>query len=344
VESHSKSSIRAANIKDVAKLAGCSLATVSRVLNDAPYVEAGLRERVIAAAKKLQYVPNGPARALRSTTSRLVGAVIPTLSHAIYATMIDGLQSRLAENKVSLIISTSFYDLEIEKVQVRLLVEKGVESIVLVGSTHLPETLQTLERHNVNYVFTYTTAASRKGAAVGFDNVKAGITAAQYLYDLGHRRFGMIAGVTHDNDRAKGRLDGFLQGLKSNGIDTTAVQIIEALYRIDSGSAALQEILSRDKTITAVFCGSDILAAGALKYCHHVGLEVPRALSVLGFDNLEVAELTSPELSTLEVPAKDMGRLAAEYILSAPAKRTHTRQMELPIRLVMRRSTGPIER
>ena len=339
-----KSPSRPAKIRDVAKLAGCSLATVSRVLNDAPYVEAGLRERVLTATKKLQYVPNGPARALRSTTSRLVGAVIPTLSHAIYATMIGGLQSRLAENKVSLIISTSFYDLEIEKEQVRLLVEKGIESVVLVGSTHLPETLQTLERHNVNYVFTYTTEASKKGAAVGFDNVKAGITAARYLYDLGHRHFGMIAGITHDNDRAKGRLDGFLQGLKSFGIDTADIQVVEAPYRIDSGYSAVQEILSRDKAITAVFCGSDILAAGALKYCHHVGLKVPHQLSVLGFDNLEVAELTSPELSTIEVPANDMGRLAAEFILAAPAKRNYTHQTELPIRLVMRRSTGPVQR
>ena len=99
--------------------------------------------------------------------------------------------------------------------------------------------------------------------------------------------------------------------------------------------------MERDPKITAVFCGSDILAAGALKQCRQMGIDVPRQLSILGFDNLELAEHTSPELSTLEVPAKDMGRLAADYILSAPNKRLHTRQTELSIRLIMRGSTGP---
>jgi LacI family transcriptional regulator len=330
-----------ATLKDVAQRARCSPATVSRVLNDNPHVDADIRDRVLKAAVDLSYVPNGPARALRSTTTRLVGAIIPTLSHAIYATMIDGLQSRLSENKVSLIINTSLYDLEVERAQVRVLVERGVESIVLVGSRHLPETIEMLERYNVGYVFTYTTNAPPKGAAVGFDNVRAGATAAKFLFDLGHRHFGMIAGITLDNDRAQGRVDGFRQSLSGLGIAISNLPVIEAAYKIENGYIAMKALLDRTPSITAVFCGSDILAAGATKFCNHSGIRVPGDISVLGFDNLEVVELTTPELSTLEVPALEMGRFAADYILAQPTQRKHIRQRELPIRLVIRESTGP---
>jgi LacI family transcriptional regulator len=333
--------MRAIKLKDVAIRAGCSPATVSRVLNDNPCVDADIRGRVLRAATELNYVPNGPARALRSTTSRLVGAIIPTLSHAIYATMIEGLQSRLSENKVSLIINTSLYDIGVEREQVRVLVERGVESIVLVGSRHRPETIDMLERYNVGHVFTYTTHAPSLGAAVGFDNVRAGSTAAKFLYDLGHRRFGMIAGITLDNDRAQGRVDGFLQMLSSLGIEASTVPVIEAPYKIESGHLSMKALLEQDPLITAVFCGSDILAAGATKFCNRAGIAVPERLSILGFDNLEVVDLTTPDLSTLEVPALEMGRLAADYILAPPTQRKHMRQRDLPIRLVIRGSTGP---
>src|SRR4026208_276713 len=129
---------RGAKLIDVARLAKCSPATVSRGLNGNPTVNKSAGERVLRAARELGYVPNGSARALRSTRTRLVGAIIPTLDHAIYATMVDGLQARLAEKGVSLIINTSTYDIDLEYEQARLLVERGAESVVLVGSLHRP--------------------------------------------------------------------------------------------------------------------------------------------------------------------------------------------------------------
>ncbi|PWJ88574.1 LacI family transcriptional regulator [Mesorhizobium loti] len=329
-----------AKLIDVARLANCSPATVSRVLNGNPTVNETVRERVARAARDLGYVPNGSARALRSTRTRLVGAIIPTLDHAIYATMVDGLQARLAEKNVSLIINTSTYDIDLEYEQARLLVERGAESIVLVGSTHRSETLAMLEQKRIGYVYTYTSRATEAGAAVGFDNEKAGRTAARYLLDLGHTRLGMIAGITQDNDRAAGRRDGFLNELERSGIDLASVPVVEGAYRLDDGKTGMKRVMEDRRRPTAVFCGSDILAAGAIKYCHGAGIAVPGEVSIVGFDNLEIAELTSPELTTLEVPARDMGRIAADYILASPSQRLHLRQRELAIRLVVRESTA----
>lgn len=333
-----------AKLVDVARLANCSLATASRVLNGNPRVGQDERERVMRAAAELGYVPNGSARALRSTRSRLVGAIIPTLDHAIYATMVDGLQARLAESGVSVIISTSHYDLDLELEQARLLVERGAESIVLVGSTHSAQTMALLNQKRVDHVFTYTSTAVESGAAIGFDNEKAGAAAARFLLDLGHTRLGMIAGITTNNDRAKGRLDGFLAEVAARGHDPEAVPVVEGAYKVESGRQAMRSLMDMQHRPTAVFCGSDILATGAIKYCHQQGIVVPKDMSIVGFDNLEIAELTAPELTTLEVPAREMGSLAANYVLAPATQKRHLRQTELPIRIIVRGSTGAAPR
>jgi len=327
-------------LHDVAKQAGCSLATASRVMNDNQTVGGEVRERVVKAAIALGYVPNGSARALRSTQTRLVGAVIPTVDHAIYASMINALQGRLGERKISLILSTSMYDPDLELQQVRQLIERGVEAVVLVGAQHKAQTLDLLDQHRVPYVQTYTARASGTGVAVGFDNEGAGRAAARFLLELGHRRLAMIAGITQDNDRAKDRVTGFLAELAAQGLDPAAMPLREAPYSVVAGAAAMRDILAQGGRPTAVFCASDTLAAGAIKHCTAAGIDVPGAISVLGFDNLEIAELTTPELTTFEVPARDMGRLAADYITASPTQRLHMRGTELPIRLAVRGSTG----
>jgi LacI family transcriptional regulator len=328
-------------LKEVAKRAGYSVATASRVLNGNPKVGPLEKERVLAAAAQLGYVPNSSARALRSSKTRLVGAIIPTLDHAIYAYMIDGLQDRLSRQGVSVIISTSAYDIDTEMAQARLLVSRGVEAVVLVGSHHRAETLAFLAKAGIARVFTYTSRVDGGDIAVGFDNRRAGASAARFLLDLRHRSFAMIAGVTRDNDRAADRRDGFMDELAAAGIERAAVAVVEAPYKIDSGRNAMQSIMGSGRRPTAVFCGSDILAVGAIKFCHSAGIRVPEDVSIVGFDNLEVAELVNPELTTIEVPAREMGALAADTVLARFANADAPHVHELRTRLIVRGSTGP---
>lgn len=328
-------------LKDVARRAGCSVATASRVLNGHTTVGQQERERVLEAAMQLGYVPNNSARALRSQSTRLVGVIVPTLDHAIYARMIDGLQQQLEKAGMSVIISSSGYDLERERAQARVLVARGIEAIVLVGAEHHPDTSDYLRRVGVRQIFTYTTDMNGGDAAIGFDNRRAAAAAARYLLDLGHRRFGMIAGVTAGNDRARQRRDGFLTALEQDGIDPREVVVIEAAYNIELGRSAMQSLMQTMPRPTAVFCGSDILAAGAIRHCQMAKIAVPDEVSVMGFDNLEVAELVKPELTTLNVPLKAMGEAAAETLMALSQNREHERVVDLPLRLVVRQSTGP---
>ena len=330
-------------LKDVALRAGCSVATASRVMNGNTTVGVVERERVLAAAAQLGYVPNNSARALRAQTTRLVGVIIPTLDHAIYAKMVDGLQDRLARAGTSVIINTSGYDLERECQQARLLVGRGVEALVLVGAEHDPDLYDHLKRAGIAQIYTYTNKLGQGNAAVGMDNHASGASVARYLFELGHRRFGMIAGVTRGNDRATMRRDGFLDGLEASGIARNDIIVLEAPYSIELGRAAMQSLMQTHPRPTAVFCGSDILAVGAMKYCQSENIVIPDDVSIVGFDNLEIAQLVSPELTTLDVPARAMGEAAAAVLIEAKAKGKIPSGVviQLQTRLILRGSTAP---
>lgn len=331
-----------AKLADVAKRAGCSVSTASRVLNGNSKVGVADQERVMAAARELAYIPNQSARSLRSTKSSLVGAIIPTLDYAIYATMINAMQAELAEKGVSLIINTSGYDLDIELKQARLLVSRGVDYLVLVGSEHRPETIELLQQVKVPCVFTYTINSHSGAASIGFNNEQSGIKAGRFLLQLGHRKMAMIAGRSEGNDRVKDRIRGYLSALAEAGIDSSEVTIVESEYTLEGGRNAMRRLLQSQTVPTAVFCGSDILAAGALKYCKSKGISVPGDISIVGFDNLEIAELLEPELTTLEVPAKDMGSLIAQMITSGATGAEFEVIKELSTQLIVRDSTGAV--
>jgi LacI family transcriptional regulator len=332
---------RRVSIADVAKLAGCAPATVSRRLNNESMVSRQVVEAIDAAIEQLGYVRNDNARALRSSRSRLVGAIIPTLRHSIYAEMLAGLQQVLAEAKFALIYNTSNYDIDEEYLQARTLVERGVEAIILVGTRHRTKTFDLLKSRNVNGVVTYALQPDFDRTSIGFDNHRAAAIAAGKLYDLGHRRFGMIAGITNNNDRAQSRVDGFVDALTSRGIERGHILIREAPYQIGDGRESMASLLDADPAITAVFCGSDVLAIGAISECKRRGIKVPQQCSVIGFDNLEIAAYTDPPLSTLNVPAYEMGREAGDYIVRSDPDKPTVRRVELQVEFVERGTTAP---
>jgi LacI family transcriptional regulator len=332
---------RLPTVFDVAHDVGCSIATVSRALNKPDRVSPAVRQRVIEAVGRLGYVPNGSARTLRSSKSRLMGAVIPTLSHAIYAALIQSVQNRLTRVGVSLLHVAVGYDLELEAQSIRLLLERGIEGVVLVGAHHRPESFGLLRDREIPFVATYAVANGAGVPYVGFDNAKAGGMAARYLIDLGHRKLAMIAGVTKSNDRAAERVRGFLEAANRVGIDRSEVEVIEAPYRMDSGEAALRLILEKRSETTGVFCGSDILAVGAMKECRQRGLDVPKDLSIIGFDNLEIAEYLSPALTTIAIPAASMGERAADFLLANPTERQLHARVELETQLIVRGTSAP---
>ena len=328
-------------LKDVAVAAGVSVTTASRALSEPQKVQSDTLARIEAAARKLGYMPNGAARALRSRRTRLIGTVLPTLDYAIYSRQIAALQRALGEHGYSLLVTSSGYSRHEEFRQARTLIERGVEGLVLIGGSHHPDLISMLEEQDIPSIDTYIYHRGGGRSCIGFDNVAAVAKVINHFIDIGHTRIAMVAGITKDNDRASGRVAGVRAALKERGLSLPARYLIEKPYKIASGREALRSLLSIDPHPTAVFCASDVLAFGVLVECASEGIAVPSQLSVIGFDNLEFCAHLPPGMTTIEVPAAAMGEGAARHLIARLAGRTGAEYVELEATLILRGTTAP---
>lgn len=329
-----------AKLSDVAKVAGVSPATVSRVINSSEKVSAALRQRVGTAIEKLRYVPNGAARVLASRQSRTIGAVVPTLDIAIFAAGVAALQARLNEAGYTLLVANAEYDPNKEAQEVRALIERGVDGLVLVGGSHAPDIYELLQSRGIPYVNTYHYASDKKHPCIGIDNHLAAGRVVDYLYDLGHREFAVITSPVKHNDRIAARRDGFVERLAAHGVKPPARRVLEVPYSMADGRVALRSVVEGRRRITAVICTNDVLAIGALFECRALGVTVPQALSVTGFDDLDLAMHMDPGLTTVHVPAGELGQRAAELVLAQINRTEVPERVELAANLILRASTG----
>lgn len=332
-------------LTEVARLASCAPATVSRALNDPDKVSPEKRERIESVMRQLGYVRNHAARALRSQRSHMIGVLIPTLDYALYARMVGAASARFSEAGFSTLIATFGYDLDSEAKEAKLLLERGADALMLVGVHHRPALDALLDRFGVPYVCTYTSNPNGRHPTVGFDNAEASARLARHLIQLGHRTIGVISGITRDNDRTTERLRGIKAELAQRSIACGKSLIVERPYSISDGREACGMLLSQnDPRPTAIICGNDVLACGALAECRARGLKVPDDVSIVGFDNLDICLQSSPPLTTIDVPADEMGRVAASYILGELRSDQVLRHSRIEVELVLRDSSAPPRR
>ena len=329
--------IAPSTMADVAATAGVSTASVSRVLNAPEKVSAELRTRVEAAVEKLAYVRHGSARALAARRFQTIGAVVPTLGVATFATGIDALQERLESQGFSLLVACAHYDPEAEARQIRKLLEHGIDGLVLVGQQRRPEIYNRLDAAGIPYACTYT-LASQSGLCVGYDNADASRRMVDYLVQLGHRRFCLITSPTDNNDRIAARFAGALSVISQANLP--APEVVEAPYAVSEGRAALRSALDRDPRITAVVCTTDLHALGAVAEARVLGLPVPSRLSITGYDDLEIVAEIDPPLTTVHVPSREIGLRVADMLMATIIGRPTTQVVELSASIVVRGSTA----
>jgi len=325
---------------DVAKAAGVSTATVSRVINKPDSVRMPVRQKVLNAIDELQYVADAAARALVSKRSRCIGAVIPTLANAIFADGIESFETQLNEAGLSLMLASSSYDAQNELAQVRTLIERGVDAIMLVGLEHDVYIYALLLQREIPYVLTWAYNKHCCHPCVGFDNYAAAKLIPSHLVGLGHHKFAAISGITKGNDRALARLKGMKKSLTEHGITLADEAIIQCNYTIEEGRTACRALLNSDQPPTAILCSNDVLATGALLECQACGIEVPRQVSIAGFDDLPISANLTPSLTTVHIPFKLMGQKAALYLIDRLAGNKPDPRQELDVELRLRNSTG----
>jgi LacI family transcriptional regulator len=329
---------QAVKLADVARRAGVSTATVSRALSLPHKVKPATLTRVQAAVDALGYVAHGAARALASRRTHTIGAVIPTLDNAIFANTTHALQRTFDEAGYTLLLASHEFDPAAEVRATRTLIQRGVDALVLLGTTHDPEVFRMITAHGVPYVLTWAYDKSGAHPSVGFDNRAAAMEVTNHVLGLGHRNVAMIAGQTANNERARERVAGVQAALRARGLKLTT--LVEKPFTLAAGRAGLQAVLGATPRPTAVICGNDVLALGAIAEAHAQGLTLPGDLSVTGFDDMEIASLVTPALTTVHFPTQELGSRAAAHLLARLAGDKVPQQTELPVKLVVRESTA----
>lgn len=328
------------SLAEVAQLAGVSAATVSRAFNAPHLLKPATLRRVSAAAEKLKYFPDGLARSLRSKRSMVIGAVMPSLRHAYFATTVEGLQVAISKQGYTLLLATSNFDQQTELAAVRSMIRQGIDGIVLVGMQHHPELLPLLQERAKPFMITWS--YDQVLPSVGFDHHRAGVAIASHLLDLGHRDFVAVMAFLTVSDRERDRLAGIEQALALRGITLSADRVIYAAGSgLQDGRNAVRAALLRFPSATAVICANDLLAAGALIECSAQDIRVPRDISITGYGDLEIAAAMNPSITTMRTRADDMGRIAAECLIARLAEQNVSDHVELATELIVRGSTGP---
>lgn len=302
-------------LADVAERAGVSTATVSRCLNTPDRVIERTRERVMRAVQELGYAPNFNARALAARRSSTFGAVIPTMENAIFARGLQAFQEELHRHGITLLVASSQYQPEVEEEQVQALVARGADALLLIGYDRSKALYDFLRKRGVPVAVAWAFDPNTSLATIGFDNHAAMSELAEIVLEKGHRKIAVISANLQGNDRARARVEAIHSAMQQAGI-AEAPRLVEVTYGVETGAQAFREIMTSGPKPTVVMCGNDVIAVGAMQAAREMGLSVPDDVSITGFDDIELARVVTPALTTVHVPHKEMGLRAAQMLVA----------------------------
>ncbi|MFG6117925.1 LacI family DNA-binding transcriptional regulator [Thalassobacillus sp. B23F22_16] len=296
-------------IKDVAKLSGVSISTVSRVLNAPESVKTEKREKVLKAIKQLNYHPNALARGLIYKRTKSIGVLIPDISNPFVAGVIRGMEDEGRELGVNLILCNTDRNQERMVRYLKVLKEKQVDGIVFTSDPINEEYYQIFNEIDLPIVLAATESREYNIPSVKIEDEKAAYDAALYLIEKGHTEIGMISGPTTDTIAGFPRYMGFKQGLRDKlSLENNNIEF--GFFDYDSSYKAMERLYDKNPKITAVFCASDEMALGAISFLNTKGINVPEDISILGFDNTKIAQMSIPKLTTISQPMYEIGKHA----------------------------------
>lgn len=310
----SNKQVTAATMKDVALKAKVSTATVSRALMNPDKVSQSTRSRVEQAALEVGYFPQSMGRNVKRNESRTILVIVPDICDPFFSEIIRGIEVTAAEQGYLVLIGDCAHQNQKEKTFLNLIITKQIDGMVLLSS-RLPFDASVEEQRNLPpMVMSNEFAPELELPTVHIDNLTAAFNAMNYLLDLGHKRIGCIAGP-EDMPLCHYRLQGYVQALRRSGIVVDPHYIARGDFTFEAGANALKQLLEQPLPPTAVFCHSGVMALGALSWAKRQGLKVPDDLSIIGFDNIALAEFCDPPLTTVAQPRFDIGREAMLLLL-----------------------------
>ena len=329
-------------ILDVARLAGVSTATVSRVINSPDTVREETREKVLLAMAKCNYKYNALARGFVTKKSNTIGLIIPTISNAVFAESTLGVQEYADQKNIRVVLGNSYYKYSQEKNLVKALRESQVDGLIITTTNLKGEILKSLVDENFPFVLLFSTVKGGPMSAVGIDNYLGGYLATEHLISLGHKRICMVAGNFSMTDRSFHRWHGYKKCLRDNEIPYDKELLVQTDYSLSGGRDSIKKLLNLPSPPTAVFCSNDYIALGTMKGAREAGLTLPDDLSIVGFDDMQTASYMVPALTTIRQPAYEMGQRAAQILLQLIEKKSKPIQDMMDSTLIVRESTTTV--
>jgi len=330
-------------IRDIAKRAGVSVATVSHVINNTRFVSEELREKVRKVMEELDYHPNLVAGSLRRKKTNTIGLIVPDNSNPVFAELSRAIEDIGFSSGYSVILCNSAYNLDKEIKYVRVLRSKRVDGLIIIPTTVQATYINQLVDSGLPVIILDRTVPDAKTDSVLLDNYQGTYDATVHLIKLGHS---LIAYIDRPFDlpHSLDRLRGYRKALEENGIQLKDELIVRGGFDYEGGAEAMQKLLKRKPTPTAVIAFNDISAIGAIRAIEDCELKVPQDISIVGFDDIPQSSFTTPRLTTVHFPKYRMAEVAFELLQKKLEGTSSDRRAEivLPLRLVVRESTAKI--
>lgn len=331
-------------IKDVAKRAGVSISTVSRVINNSKPVSLEVRNEVLKAIKELGYKPNEVARSLVTRRSRLIGVIVTDIGNSYIAEMVRGIEEVGRMYNYDIILSSSYGNRDTERKFAQLLMSKQVEGIILISEENNEDVIEEITQKKIPFVYLNKYYSNDNIPSVSIDTKLASYNMTKYLIGLGHKNL-LYVTCNDQNEYSieKFKIEGYNKAIEEG--EGNGYIFRSSGFGVQDGYNAGENILEliKEKSITAVFCCFDEIAIGLMSYFYDKNIKVPEDISVSGFGDMNIASIYRPRLTTVKVPYYDIGAVSIRSIIKAIDKNELDNQMiNLPIKLMERESCGKI--
>ncbi len=328
-------------IKDVAKKAGVSMMTVSRVINNKGFTSVETRKKILEAIEEIDYKPNILARSLVTKESRFITIVIPDISNPFFAEMVKEAEDIARKNKYIILLGDTEGRKEIEKEYSEAAINRMSDGIILIAP-RMEDKLIIKINDRVPLVLVDRPIAGKDIAQINSDDFSGAVLAVEHLIGLNHKRIGFLSG-TRDIPAGLQREEGYIKTLKKNNIDIQSKLIVEGDWTFKSGRDALDRFISNDQASTAIFASNDLMALGLIQRAQEMNIKIPEDLSIIGFDDISMAVLVNPSLTTVRQPRLEMGKVAIELLINKLQKKSDIKNnILLKNKLIIRNSTGEI--
>ena len=328
-----------ANMKDVAELAGVSLSTVSRVINDSSLVSKETALKVKKAINELDYQINESARALRTNISNLVGMIGAGMDNPFLMKVLKGIEAEAIKENYNIIYGDSDGELEQELYYINMLKQKKIDGLIIITADFTDELIKAVRESEIPTVFASGYIQEPDLAAVTVNNVKAAEDVSEYLFSLGEY-FCIIRGPFRDSVASDERMQGVVNKYKEKGIELKDKYVAEGDFTFESGYHAAETLFKQNENIESIFAFSDQMAIGAMRYCFDHNIRIPEDVSIVGFDDIETARYIKPSLSSVFQSGTELGTESMKMLLKMMKGKTiEDNKVFVPHKLIKRESS-----